>query len=430
MTEDDSKYEIVLWGATGFTGQFVAEYLAKQYDNTELRWAIAGRNPEKLENVRDHLAEINEDLATLDILTGDAFDKHSIDEIAEQTQVICTTVGPYAKYGSNVVDACVEHRTDYCDLAGEVHWIRRIIDKHHDTARERGVRVVHSCGFDSIPSDLGTLMIQNYAEENIGTSCSNVRTFASDVPLAPSGGSIASIVGMYEEIAQSSDVRRSVMNPYSLAPKGERDGPDTRVQRGPRYDRDIDQWTAPFLMAAINEKTVHRSNALLGYPWRRNFRYSEVIPTGPGLLGAVRATGIASGLAFISGTMLVSPLRKLVNQYILPDPGEGPDRETVEEGSFDVWLLGTGCLPESGSRFAVKGKVTANRDPGYGATSLMLAESAICLASAETDTPLNGGVLTPASGIGMPLIERLRDVGMTFTIDQKPTVERQRITSH
>jgi len=421
---DDRAYEIVLWGATGFTGRLVAEHLADRYDATDLDWAIAGRDREKLETLRGELAEIDPDWESLDILVGDAFDREGLDAIAERTRVVCTTVGPYAKYGSNVVGACVENGTHYCDLSGEVPWMRRVIDEHHEDARERGVRIVHSCGFDSLPSDLGTLLVQQHAEETFGTACSTVRSFVRSNSLSVSGGTFASMLELYEELSRNPDVRGILQNPYSLAPSGERSGPDEGSQRLPRYDGDVGQWTAPFIMAAVNEKTVHRSNALLGYPWGRAFRYDEVVPTGAGLPGAVSAAGIAGGLALSTAAMAVSPVRRLVDRYLLPDSGEGPSREEIEGGAFEVRLLGTGRSAETNEEFAIEGTVAADRDPGYGATARMIGESAVCLANGDTDTTLDGGVLTPASGIGTSLVDRLEDVGMSFTVDERAPVEQ------
>ena len=424
MAGSDREYDVVLWGATGFAGRLVAEYLADRYDETDLEWAIAGRNQEKLERLRDDLAEIDSDWTSLDVLVGDAFDRESFDDIAGRARVVCAAVGPYARYGSNVVDACVENGTHYCDLAGEVPWIRRMIDEHHEDARDRGVRIVHSCGFDSLPSDLGTLLVQTHARERFGAPCANVKAFVSSDSFSLSGGTIASMLELYEELSEDPEVGRILSNPYSLAPSGERSGPDSGSPRTPSYDGDAGQWTAPFVMAAVNEKTVHRSNALLEYPWGRDFRYHEVVPTGSGITGAATAAGLAGGLALSTGAMAVTPVRNLVDRYVLPDPGEGPSREEIEGGSFEVRLRGTGRSPDSNEAFVVEGRVAGTRDPGYGATAWMLGESAVCLATGETDTPLDGGVLTPASGIGTPLVDRLEDVGMSFSVDGRTTGER------
>lgn len=423
MPDGDCKYDIVLWGATGFTGWLVAEYVAQRYDTADFTWALAGRNRDKLETLRTELGNHDADWASVDIVLGDASDRERLGEIAERSQVVCSTVGPYTNYGTNMVDACVEHGTDYCDLTGELHWIRRMIDTYHDSARERSVRIVHACGFDSVPSDLGMLLVQRYAETTVGAPCATVHTFASDVPFTPSDGTMASMVEMFDDLATDPDTRQILNDPYALAPAGKRNGLDDGVQRRPRYDVGIGQWTAPFAMAAINEPIVRRSNALLGYPWGRNFRYNEAVPTGSGLSGAIRATGLTTGLAFVTGAMSVTPLRRAVSRNMLPDPGEGPSRETIADREFEISLLGPGWRPRSGERFTVEGSVRGDRDPAYGATPQMIAEAAVCLATDDTETPVEGGVLTPASGIGTPLVDRLEAAGLSFSVEERSLVE-------
>jgi len=419
-------YDIVLWGATGFTGRYVAEYLAERYGDTDLNWAIAGRSSERLKDVRDRLVEINRASAGIDVLTGDAFDPASLDAIAERTEVVCSCVGPYAEYGSNLVEACIERGTDYCDLTGEIHWMRRMIDLHHEEALDEEVRIVHGCGFDSVPSDLGTLLVQNYANEQFDTSCSSVDTYVSTSASSMSGGTYASITGTYDAMSGDSDARRAVRSPYSLAPEGERTGPDDGVQLRPAYDDVVGQWTAPFVFAIINEKVVRRSNALLGYPWGRDFRYREVTPTGPGPTGALEATVTSFASALFGGAMSISPLRALVSRFVHPNPGEGPSRDAVEDNSFEVWLVGTGRGPGSDGEFTVEGRIAADRHLGYGATPWMVGEAAVCLARGETDTPLPGGVLTPATGVGAPLADRLRDAGMTISVNRRSPPDRRR----
>jgi len=422
MIDDQRTYDVVLWGATGFTGQLVAEHLADRYTE-DLDWAIAGRDRERLATVREALAGIDHSLESLDILTGDAFDRDSLDDITRQTTVVCSTVGPYAEYGSDLVAACVDQRTHYCDLAGEVHWMQQTIDEHHERARERGVSIVHGCGVDSIPSDIGVLLLQDYAQAEFGVPCSRVRTYVtspsfdlSKMTDAFSGGTIASLSGMYAARAKDPQARRAIDNPYSLAPAGERTGPDGGVQARPAYDALTDQWTAPFIMATINEKVVRRTNAVLDYQWGRDFQYGEATPTGDGVAGAVVALGKVAGLGAFAGIMSVGPLRRLVAEHFLPGPGEGPTRETIETSFFTVQLVGTGEAPDSEETFTVEATVTSDRDPGYGSSARILAESVMCLANGETDTQLEGGVLTPASGIGLLVVDRLETCGMTFGV--------------
>jgi len=418
MSDARRTYDVVLWGATGFTGRLVAEQFAERDDAADLAWAIAGRNRKKLETLRDDLAAGNPDCESLDVLVGDAFDRPRLGEIAAQTRVVCATVGPYATYGTNVVDACVEAGTHYCDLSGEVHWIREIIDEYHEAARDRGVRIVHSCGFDSIPSDLGTLLVQTYATETFGTGCSSVETFVSSSSFGISGGTVASMLEQFEAASGNPEVRAILDDPRSLTPREDAVPVPGRRRWGPRYDEAVGQWTAPFLMETVNEKTVHRSNALLGYPGSRGFRYRELAPTGSGPLGAVRAAGLAGQLVLTNRLMSVSPIRRLADRYVLPDPGDGPSRDTIEETSFEIRLRGTGPSPDSNEPFAVEGTITGDRDPGYGATAWMLSAAAICLATGDVDSPFDGGVLTPAAGIGTPLIDRLDDGQMTFSVGE------------
>lgn len=409
MSRGDDQYDVVLWGATGFTGQRVADYLADRYDPCELDWAIAGRSTPKLAAIRDRLADRHSAWDTIDVLTGDARGRESLAAIADRTRVVCSTVGPFADLGSTLVETCVETGTHYCDLAGEIHWIRRMIDEHHERAREAGVRIVHACGFDAVPSDLGTLLVQNRAMKRHGTPCTSVTAGVRSSSTQLSGGTYASIMGVYEAAGRSPSLRRIVGHPYSLAPEGERDGPDDGPQMGPAYDRALGQWSGPFVMATINEKVVRRSNALLGYPWGRDFRYREVTPTGSGITGAARAAVHSIGLGLFAGALSVSVLRRLMDRFVLPDSGEGPSQEVIENSRFEIRLVGTGTRPDGGDDITVEGRVAADQDPGYGATAWMLGESAVCLAEGATDTPLEGGVLTPASGIGRPLINRLDD---------------------
>lgn len=413
---DDRSFDIVLWGATGFTGRLVAEYLADRYDPSHLNWAIAGRNEEKLKKLRSFLAEVNPDWESLSILLGDATDRESLDDIARRTRVVCSTVGPYATYGTDLVAACVEHGTDYCDLTGEIQWIRRMIDRFHEEAESDGTRIVHACGFDSVPSDLGTLMIQEHAASTFEVPCSRVKAFVSTGAAEFSGGTAASALNSFEEAARDDETRRVLNDPYALVPEGERDGPDGPMQQWVRYDEDLRMWTAPFVMALANEKIVRRSNAVLDYPYGRKFRYGESTPTGSGWSGALKAAGISTTLSVLMGAMAFGPSRKLLERYVLPESGEGPDRETRESGSFEIRLVGKGSRPNSDETFRVSGKLSGSRDPGYGSTAWMLGESAVCLALGETNTPADGGILTPASGIGLPLLDRLEETGIASRV--------------
>ena len=414
MSDSDRQHDLVVWGATGFAGRLTAAYLAEQYTPASLSLALGGRDPERLDAVADDLAAENDAWDDLPTVVGDATEPESLQTIAESTDVVCTTVGPYTQYGTPLVEACVEAGTDYCDLTGEVNWIREIIDRYHDEAAADGTRIVHSCGFDSVPADLGTLLVQSFAAETFDAPCETVRIYVDDASGGVSGGTLASMAEVFEAASEDPLARETLRNPYSIAPPGERSGVDPGSQRWPRNDRLRGVWTAPSPMAQVNERVVRRSNALLDYPWGREFRCTEVVTTGRGLKGAAGAGLIAGGLGLFTVAMSVEPLRSAIQRYVFPDPGEGPTEEQIEHGHFTVRVVGRGTGRDG--PFTVEAEFGADRDPGYGGAARMLGESALCLVRDETDSPLDGGVLTPASGIGMPLVERLRDVGFTASV--------------
>jgi short subunit dehydrogenase-like uncharacterized protein len=411
------ELDLVLFGATGFTGQLVAEHLISRYGvGRELRWALAGRNREKLSSVREALASIDAGAKDLPLLLADVNDRASLDEVARRARVVCTTVGPYALYGKGVVAACAEHGTSYCDLTGEPHFIREMIELHHERARATGARIVCCCGVDSIPFDLGVFQVQNAMRERHGVRCVEVKGFAGEMSGAFSGGTYATMFNMMEEATRSKAVRKVLGDPYSLTP-GER-GPDGSDQRGVRFDHDLDRWTAPFIMSAINTRVVRRSNALLGYPWGRDFRYSESMSMPAGPKGAVVAGVLSAGIATFYGLAALSPTRALLRK-LLPGPGQGPSKEQRERGYFKVRMVGIGEARGDAPPPRLLGLVAAKEDPGYGATSRMLGESAVCLAKDALDA--KGGVLTPASSMGNKLIDRLRAVGMTWDVEPLET---------
>jgi short subunit dehydrogenase-like uncharacterized protein len=421
MTDADPTHDVVVWGATGVAGRFTAEYLTERYAPDELSLAVGGRNRGKLDDLVADLTRRSDGWADVPVVVGDATDPESLRAIAKDTRVVCTTVGPYTTYGTPLVEACVETGTDYCDLTGEVNWVRETIDRFHEPAVENGARIVHSCGFDSVPADLGTLLVQSYATETHGAPCETVRIYLDGGSGGVSGGTLASFGELFDAAATDPLAREALRNPYSLAPAGERSGVDPGAQRWPQRDSLRGGWSAPSPMAPVNERVVRRSNALLGYPWGREFRCSEVVPTGDGVRGATTAGAVAGGLGLFTAAMSIGPLRSALRRYAFPDPGEGPTREEAEAGHFRIGLLGRGTGADG--RFTVEGAFAADRDPGYGATARMLGESAVCLARGDVDSPFDGGVLTPASGIGLPLAERLREVGFTASVDKAgPTV--------
>ncbi|QKY20006.1 saccharopine dehydrogenase NADP-binding domain-containing protein [Halolamina sp. CBA1230] len=416
MPTSDHQHDLVVWGATGVAGRLTAAYLAEQYTPATLSLALGGRSRDRLDSVAADLADRNDAWEEIPTVVGDATDPESLRAIAERTSVVCTTVGPYTRYGTPMVEACVEEDTDYCDLTGEVNWVRESVDRFHDAAVDGGTRIVHSCGFDSVPADIGTLLVQSYASDEYDAPCETVRIYVDEVRGGVSGGTLASMVEVFEAASTDPLARETLRNPYSLAPPGERDGVDPGAQRWPRKDRLRSVWTAPSPMAMVNERVVRRSNALLGYPWGREFRCSEVVTTGRGLKGAAGAGLVAGGLGLFTAAMSVGPLRSALQRYAFPEPGEGPTEAETEQGQFTVRTLGRGTGADG--PFTVEAEFGADWGPGYGATARMLGESAVCLVREEVDSPLDGGVLTPASGIGMPLVGRLRDVGFTATVSE------------
>ncbi|MEM1347867.1 MAG: saccharopine dehydrogenase NADP-binding domain-containing protein [Myxococcota bacterium] len=412
MSKDSRTYDVVVWGATGFTGKLVAEYMLEHYHD-EFSWAIAGRSQRKLEALRSDLTHIDPRAADLPILTGDSFDGDSLRAIAQSTKVVCTTVGPYAKYGAELVAACVEHGTDYCDLTGEPQFMRAMIDAHHEAAKESGARIVHTCGYDSIPSDIGTYALQQFAVERAGAPATDVTYYMWRASGGFSGGTIASAVEMFEQATKDKNIRRVLGHPYSLNPQGEWSGEDGAPQSWAKYDRTIGSWTGPFVMASVNEKVVRRAHALSGYPFGKSFRYREVMRLGRGLTGMLAAYAFSIAFAAFAASLAIKPLRNLLAKYVLPKPGEGPSDEAIAKGFFETRLVGK-VPTNAGSPKLVEMIVKAKGDPGYGATSMMLSESAVCLAKDDAPEGITGGVLPPSVAMGEALLTRLRSAGMTF----------------
>jgi short subunit dehydrogenase-like uncharacterized protein len=413
MPKPSAEFDVVLWGATGFTGRLVAEALAREKHGA--RWALVGRDRAKLERVREGLARVDPACAALPIVVADAGDPASLEALAGRTRVVCSTVGPYALYGSELVAACVRTGTDSCDLTGEVQWMRRMIDAHHAEAQRTGARIVHACGFDSIPSVLGTLMLQEHMRAQHDSHLDAVRFYMGRMRGGASGGTVASMLQALDEAAKDRSVRRVLGNPYALEPDPRRRGPDGRDLMGVHYSEELKSWTGPFVMASVNTRVVRRTNALLGYAWGEGFRYSEVQAFGPGPRGLARAGAMTAGLGALVGSLTVKPLRRLV-QKRLPAAGEGPSAEARERGFFEAHLRGEGRSRRTGGTVRLCGKVAARGDPGYAATAVMLSQAALCLA--QDALPAAGGVHTVGTAMGMTLVERLRRAGMTFEVKE------------
>ncbi len=402
------EFDIIIWGASGFTGRLVAEYLFKKYgaDKT-IKWAMGGRNQAKLQQVRAEVAD-----ESVPLVIADSNDEASLNEMVQRAKVICTTVGPYAKYGSKLVAACVTHQTDYCDLTGEVQWMRRMIDQHHETAKANGTKIVHTCGFDSIPSDMGVYFMQKEAKAQTGQRAKQIKMFVRAFKGGISGGTYASLGNVLVEAQADKSIYATLLNPYGLNPKGEDSGPDQPDLQSVIYDKTAKSWLYPFIMAAINTKVVRRSNALAAYPYGKDFRYEEAVMTGGGVSGRLKAIAAALPMGLMMSAKPDSFLKKMIDKR-LPAPGEGPNKAAREAGFYNLKFFIT--LEDDTSAI---GKVTGDKDPGYGSTSKMLAESAICLA--KDDIPNGGGLLTPSVAMGDALLQRLQDnAGLTFSFNKK-----------
>ncbi len=420
----DKDFDLVLFGATGFTGRLVAEVLVKK--RPALRWALAGRSRDKLEQIRGELAVLDPAARDLPLVIGDSLDPASVAAMVRRTRVVCTTVGPYARYGTALVAACAAEGVHYCDLTGEALYSRANIEQHHERAVATGARIVHCCGFDAIPSDLGVLTLHEHFKAR-GKRLAEAHLRVMKLKGGASGGTIASAVDMAEQMRDPA-IRKIALDPYALYPAGAARGEDRRDQTGWKretpwkHDEDGDRWTAPFVMAAINTRIVRRSNALLDFAYGKDFRYDEATDTGRGLKGFASAVAMSTALGAGLGLMALPATRGLLTR-LLPKPGEGPSKEARDNGSFRILIHGTS--PDGERADAL---VAGNHDPGYGETAIMLAESALCLAEDALSTPgrdgappqTPGGVLTPASSMGMTLVERLRKAGMTFEV--KPAV--------
>jgi short subunit dehydrogenase-like uncharacterized protein len=391
--KSSSKFDIIVYGATGFTGQLVAEYLAANYaGNGAPRWAMAGRNLDKLAAVRDAIGAP----ADIALIRADGGDPASLKAMIEQTDAVISTVGPYQLYGSELVAACAADGTDYLDLCGEPVWMRQMIDAHEATAKSSGARIVFSCGFDSIPFELGVFFCEENARRLFGAPVARIKGRVRVMKGTFSGGTAASTKASFAAAAKDLSLVAMLRDPFVLTPGFE--GPKQPPGNKPVLDDDLTSWTAPFVMSTINTRNVHRSNMLMGFPYGRDFVYDEMMLTGPGEKGETEAKRLVAA----------------VNAEKLgpggPKPGEGPSKEERESGMFDILFVG---LAPDGRQVRVV--VRGDRDPGYGSTSKMIAECALGLREAPD---VKGGFWTPGAATGHRLMKRLVDhAGLTFAVE-------------
>ncbi|MGP5536489.1 saccharopine dehydrogenase family protein [Psychrobacter glacincola] len=405
-------YAVVLYGATSFVGQITAHYLTEFLSNTkdkegsDVTWAIAGRDEAKLNELQSKLG------STVDIILANSDDADSLDEMTKQTQVIISTVGPYLKYGEPLIKSCTTHGTDYVDLTGEAIFIKDMMDKYQDAAKQSGARIVNSCGFDSIPSDLGVYFTQTQAEKKFGRACDVIHMRVKAAKGGLSGGTIASMATIFEEVGKDKSRRKQVANPYLL--NDDKDAPNVRQANvsKPEYDSEHKRWLAPFVMASINTRIVHRTNQLLGYEYGRDFKYDEAMWMQDGVKGQLSSYAMSAGLFGFATAMMVKPSRELLAKHVLPKSGSGPSAEEQANGYFDIRLFG-----ETANKDTINTKVTGDKDPGYGSTSRMLAQAALCLAQDISKEEIGGGFWTPASAMGNHLLARLEEhAGLSFEV--------------
>ncbi|MBI1238607.1 MAG: saccharopine dehydrogenase [Alphaproteobacteria bacterium] len=385
---DKKEFDVVVYGASGYTGRLVAEYLVQAYGKSDVRWAMAGRNQEKLAEVRSLVGAP----ADTPIIEADASAPKSLAAMADRTKVVLTTVGPYALYGEPLVVACAARGTDYVDLSGEVYWMRHMIDAHEAAAKKSGARIAFSCGFDSIPFDLGVWYLQETAKKRLGKPVPRIHGRVRSMVGKFSGGTAESMRVMMAAVRKDPSLIPLMMDPFALTPGSK--GPDQPADDKPRFDGATKSWVAPFIMAAINTRNVHRTNFLLGHPFGREFTYDEMVLTGPGEKGEEMAKAVAAGNASMLGEGS-------------PKPGEGPTKEERDSGSYDILFIGVAADGRT-----VQASVSGRPDPGYGSTSRMIAESALCLARDGVEVP--GGMWTPAAAMAAKLKPRLERAGLVF----------------
>ena len=415
MLKQRYKYDLIVFGATGFTGKLVVEYLLKNYGirNSRFTWAIAGRNKNKLEKLGKSLIHINKGKVDIGTFVVDSFDSNSLDILTSSCKVILSTVGPYLNYGLPLIKSCVKNKTNYCDITGEVPFIRDSIDKFHEKAKRNKCRIIHSCGFDSIPSDLGVLLLQKKSLEKYDTLCDEVNLYVQGINGGISGGTVASMVNMINYIKLYPNKRDMLKSPLSLNPVWETNNyVDQPTLKSIRWDKREKKWTCPFLMAGINTRIVRRTNAIADFPYGENFKYNEMSSYNRGLYGFLKALMMLTTLGLLQLTIKSKALFWILKNVVLPKPGEGPSKNKMKKGFFKMKLIGY-CNKTIKISVTVKG----NSGPGYTSTAKMVSEAALSILLDEDIIPKSYGVLTPASGIGLTLIDRLNDKNISFVID-------------
>lgn len=404
---EDREFDVIVYGATGFTGRLVAEHmLATHGVGRGITWAMAGRSKSKLESVRSEIGAP----ADLPLIIADASNAASLEAMAKRARVIITTVGPYQLYGEPLVAACAKTGTDYVDLCGEPAWMAAMIAKYDAQAKASGARIVFSCGFDSIPFDVGVTFLQDEARLRIGAPLQRVRGRVRKMKGGFSGGTVASLMATLESAKRDRAILKTLANPFALTPGFT--GPAQPSGEAVVLDAS-GHWAAPFVMAQINTKNVHRSNFLLNHAWGADFVYDEMLLTGEGAAGQKRAKSAKRGGDILNGLLNFAPARALLRTFVLPRPGQGPSKDQRESGFYEVGFQG-----ETADGRTLRASVKGDKDPGYGSTSKMIAESALCLARDVGRDETAGGVWTPGAALGRKLVARLEaHAGVKFMLE-------------
>ena len=415
---ETAPFDLVVFGATSFVGQILTTYLTQYFadqgtSGEQIRWAIAGRSQSKLDALKQKLGAAAKDLTTI---IADVNDSQAIKALCEKTRVVVSTVGPYALYGEAMIQACVETGTDYCDLTGETQWIKKMLDRYQSQAEQTGARIVNCCGFDSVPSDMGVYFLQQQAQRHWQTAATQVKMRVKKLKGGASGGTVASMINIIQEAAADPVLRKQLANPYLLAPKNHGFQKKQHYVKTAEFDADFNAWIAPFVMSAINERIVHRSNALANNAYGDQFSYNEAMLMGQGFRGRTKAYALVAGLgAFMLGAVS-KPISKVMERYMLPKPGEGPTPEQQLSGYFDIRFMG-----KSDDGKVIQIKVTGDRDPGYGSTGKMLGQAALSLVLDHHQngekTGRSGGFWTPATMFDQRYIDRLEQyAGINFEL--------------
>ncbi|MFK8031875.1 MAG: trans-acting enoyl reductase family protein [Gammaproteobacteria bacterium] len=400
-----NSYDVVVYGATSFVGQILSRYMHGQFADESLKFALAGRSEKKLKELNSSLG------SDYDIIIADAADEAALRVMCAQAKVVVSTVGPYALYGETLVKVCADTGTHYCDLTGEPQWIRRMQERYEAAAKTSGAWIVHCCGFDSLPSDLGVHFLQEQSLQQFGEVCTDIKMRVAVMKGGASGGTIASMVNIFKELKKDPALRKVMVDSYSLCPPGHEYSARQRNIKM-EYDDHLESWLAPFVMAAINTRIVHRSNALSDNRYGTEFMYEEAVMTGSGNGGKSKARKVLWGLGAFMAGVSVPPVRWIMESFVLPKPGSGPTPEQQVKGKYVLLFRGTTTNGD-----VIKTRVTGDQDPGYGSTGKMLGQAAAALAYDVPDDTA-GGFWTPATLLGDKLIERLQNhSGVQFKVD-------------